>query len=371
MSMTILGVMAILLFAIHGYCRGLYKIAATLVSFFIAALLAKRVSLWLEGPLGRSDVIPESLTPLAALVLAGVLLFLFFAFCAGLILRKRETIREQEGKNRIAQWERIGGAALGTAWGLFLVLFIMIGIRLIGNVEEVFEPPSQHAESHEERTESPPSAPQATVSASMEFAEPDSLLDAREPGKGAFIRFKNEIENSVFGSVVLKTDPIGDKAKDTFRKLRLVMSNPDLYEEFAYHPVILRYVNDPRIQALTGDKEIQNQMQTGQYYALLDNPKIAALLQKDTLVSEMKKLNLGGILEEVITAHFNAASKKTKAMRCIRCPHCMGDRGEYKEMFRTEEEAQRVRMMLMGTSRSLHAYACPFGNGWHVSKRAH
>jgi uncharacterized membrane protein len=137
MTITALAFIAILLFALNGYRLGLYRIVAALASFFLAALLAKPASFAFVWLALSSHAIPQALAPLSGLLLAGFFLFLLFDLSAERVLRKRERSRKQSDQTPVAPWERIGGAALGTAWGAFLAVFVLIGFHLIGNVEEV------------------------------------------------------------------------------------------------------------------------------------------------------------------------------------------------------------------------------------------
>ncbi|HUL29775.1 MAG TPA: hypothetical protein VLZ03_04910, partial [Thermodesulfobacteriota bacterium] len=82
--------------------------------------------------------------------------------------------------------------------------------------------------------------------------------------------------------------------------LTTVVNNPHLYENFKNHPVIERFTKDPRMLALSKDEQIQRQLQEQQYFELLDNPKIASILNDDALIRGLKNLNLGEILKEVI-----------------------------------------------------------------------
>ncbi len=274
MTVTLLGFVAVVVFATLGYSRGIYRILATFISFFLAAILAKTFSLLLLGLVSGSGIIPKSLVPLAGQIIAGIILFILFYFVAGRILKIREARREKLKKPRMATGERISGALLGTAWGLFLFLFILTGIHLIGNVEEVLTQPPKSKMEEEIKT------------------QPSS--------EGKFVTAKKQIEASAFGLIVKKADPVDEKIKGIFQNLTIVVNDPRLYENFKNHPDIERFTKDPRILALAKDEQIQRQLRERQYFELLDNPKIASLLNDEALISELKKVDLEKILKEVI-----------------------------------------------------------------------
>ena len=297
MHITLLGAVAILLFAIHGHSQGFYKTAASFASLFLAALFAKPFSPLLVGLLSRSHIVPQALIPLSGLLLAGLLLFLVINFCAGRVLRNREAAREHSAQPRMARWERFGGSVLGAAWGFFLVSFVLVGFHLIGNVEEVLEHPSQPVPGKKKDL--------VTVSPERAITAPAPVATApvaitQTPAEGRFLKLKHQIEGSAFGYVVRRTDPAGDRITGVFRDLKTVVSNPDLYREFTHHPVIARFSKNPKVLALSNDMQIRAQLQNGQYYELLDNTRIASLLKDDALVSELKNIDIGKILQEVI-----------------------------------------------------------------------
>ncbi len=150
----------------------------------------------------------------------------------------------------------------------------MTGIHLIGNVEEaLIQTPSS---TMEEETE------------------------AQTPSEGKFVTAKDHIEASFFGSIVKKIDPVDEKIKEIFQNLTTVVNDPRLYENFKNHPDIERFTADPRILALSTDEQILHQLNEQLYFELLDNPKIASLLNDEAFISELKNIDLGEILEEVM-----------------------------------------------------------------------
>ena len=318
MNITLFACIALLLFAMNGCRLGIYRMVAALASFFLASLLAKPFSPVFVWLLLRSSLLPLALVPLSGLLLAGLFLFLLFDFCAGHVLRKREAARKQSERPPVARWERIGGAVLGTAWGAFLVVFVLIGVHLIGNVEEVMAPPpappvpAQRQEvaavspvqalSAEAPVQTPPvQTPRVqTPRVQTPPAQTPPVQKAQTPAKAPFVALKNQIEKSVLGGLVQITDPVGEPVKEIFRDLKTVSSDHDLYEAFTHHPAIERFTKDPRMLALSQDKHIQAQLQNRQYFELLNNPKIAALLTDDAFVKEISGIDIGKVLEEVI-----------------------------------------------------------------------
>jgi hypothetical protein len=345
----------------------------------------------------RSHAVPQSLAPLAGQLLAGLLLFLLFNFCAGYLLRKHEERRAQLQQPRKALWERIAGAVLGTAWGAFLVIFVLIGIHLIGSVEDVLTQPPRLSSGKEEP---PATAAETQANGSIKPAQPQvnierveaqpqqrvSLKDGKAtlasstaakanetkpqpPPERRSIRLKRQIELSVFGPIVRKVDPVGDKLTGVFQNLTIVVSNRDLYEKFTRHPVIARFTQDAKMRALSEDKQIQQLLQQKQYYDLLDNTKVASLLGDTVLFGELKEVDLDKILKEIIEDNAQRTSIASSEKPLVKCPRCMGSDGKYKDAFKTGQDASQYAAAIQKEGDPpLNAYECPFGNGWHLTK---
>ena len=288
---TLIGFAAVILFCVFGYKRGLFRILAAFGSFLLASVLAKPCSVLLLGLVGMSGQVPRTLVPLASQLLAGLLVFFLLSSLVGRILDNREEVREQLNEpHTVAAWEHIGGAVLGMAWGIFLVVFTLTGLHMIGTVEEVL------VQSPATATGEPGAAPgtAGTFVNEMEVVQQESLPAAK------LGELKEQIDSSAFGVLVRKVDPVDETVKEIFRNLTLVVSNQDLYERFRNHQVIARFTGDPRMVALAEDMEIQGQLRDRQYYQLLDNVKIAALLNDRDLYRQLKDVEIAAILQEII-----------------------------------------------------------------------
>lgn len=50
------------------------------------------------------------------------------------------------------------------------------------------------------------------------------------------------------------------------------------------------------------------------------------------------------------------------------CPDCTSAEGENKYVYRTEADARRMTELKKRRGIRLKVYACPVGNGWHLTK---
>jgi hypothetical protein len=273
------GVVLALLFAGVGYFRGIVQMLISLACFALAAMLAKPGSYLILWIFTSTHIVPKTFAPIVGQLSAGILLFILFSFGIELYFKsKRDDSGQSAEKPVLVTGERYAGAALGGAWGIFLAFFILTGVHLIGSVEEAISNRPQDQ----------------AVEESKQVITP-----------GVFTNLKNEIDTSFFGSMVKKADPVEGKVGQTFRDLTIVMKNPELFERFRNHPAIVRFTHDSRMMQLAGDPEIERLLQTNQYYKLLDNEKIAALLNDGKLFKEIKSLDMSSILKEVMEEEAN------------------------------------------------------------------
>jgi uncharacterized membrane protein required for colicin V production len=280
MIITLAGLVLVALFAFLGYRRGLLRIAAFLVSLLLAGLLAGPLAGIVQPLAARSHLIPLALQPLAALLIAGLLVLGILLPLTSWWLRRRERSRQAANLPILQSWERIGGMLAGAAWGFFLVVLIVAGLHLLGSVEAALARASSPAP-HPAKAALPAENGPATA------ATPYQVLSA-------------EIDASAFAPLVKKVDPVETAVATTLADLTTVTGDPALLARFQKHPAIARFTSNPRLRELAQDFEITRLVQERRYYVLLDNPKVAAVLQDKALVAELRQVEIRKILREVI-----------------------------------------------------------------------
>lgn len=283
MILNLAGLSAIILFGILGYFRGVFRMVGLFFSFLLAGLLAQPLSGMFKWMLSISQTVPKGLVPLAAILLAGLILFMVFSAITSRFLRNREDGRQQLNLPKISSSERFAGGLMGGVWGLFLLIFTLTGLHFAGSIQETLLASSQKYENDSSGVEMSPYGRQSASPLEMKLAE-----------------LMQSIELSAFGDVVQKVDPVDEKVKQTFRDLRHVVTTPELLSDFRNHPAISQFTDNPDIRALSEDSEIRYLLQSGEYYRLLDHPKVAALLSNETLYNELKGLDMNSILKQVL-----------------------------------------------------------------------
>lgn len=271
MTFTLYGAALILVFALLGYFRGALRIVAAVLSLAAAAPLAMALAPHFTELAASLPHVPKALAPFAAILLAGIIFFIALILIAEILLRVRKRRREERNLPPMEPWERWGGAILGASWGLFLVVLIFVGIDIIGSFESA-----------------------------MTGITTDPKKTAAKPGE--FTALKEEVETSIFAPLVQKANPVDEKVARTFQNLTTVISDPALFEKFTNHPTVAKLARHPRLIAVAQDPEIQQLIQQNDFYGLLDNPKIAELLQDKELFLQLKDVDMEAILTEILGA---------------------------------------------------------------------
>lgn len=271
MTITFISLSFLTLFTVLGYYRGLYRIIAILIALLIAGLLSKPFSPLLTWPIKLLDIVPLALIPLTAQIVIGLIIFLLLSSLFNRILKSNETGREQLNLPKIPYWQKYSGAIIGCTWGGFLLVFTMTGLHLGANIQEAL----------------------LYKNSQIEIADSSGLSNT-------LVSIKEQIEESAFGDLVVQLDPVDEKVQEIFEDLSTVLTTPRFHQHFRNHPTISQLAEMPAIQELAQDPTIQYQIQNGQFYDLLDNPKILVLLNNDEIYYELKHVDIGTILKQVI-----------------------------------------------------------------------
>lgn len=287
MSINLLGILLIGLFIVIGFLRGIFRILFAFISLLLSALLAKPFSFLLSWFINKIDLIPLALKPLATIIATALLFFTIFLFVGLFIISYREKRREEEGLPPITIWERAGGAIIGGIWGLFIVVLVLTGIEMIGSVEEAFLKISSQTQE---------------VPKTDDFLKKDwfQLKKEKEEIGGSFPLLKEKVQDSLFGSLVQKVNPVDEKTIKTIEQFMTVLSDPELLEEFRSYSEISRLTENPKFINVAGDEEIIKALNSSDIFSLLNNQKIADLMKDRELISEIKKIDIERILDEVV-----------------------------------------------------------------------
>ncbi|MBI2266407.1 MAG: hypothetical protein HYU64_14780 [Armatimonadetes bacterium] len=290
MAFTFIGICVILILAIVGYLRGALRILAAFLALFLAGLLAKPFSfltLWLVKV---AKLVPLVLQQPLAMVTAGLLLFVLITLVLEHPIKKREEKRKAGGLPVRTRWELTGGAALGALWGTCLVLLVATGIELVATVDQTVQDARKLAVAK--------TSDGKGITITTEQVQEKGVVREQPAVVGPFVPLKEELHRSLFGSAAERLNPVDKKALDVLSKLTIVTGDPALTRRLQNHPAVVRLTSEPRLQALARDPEIQQAIQAQQFELLLNNPKIAELLNDKELMRKFRGLDIEAILRE-------------------------------------------------------------------------
>src|SRR5688572_26309419 len=124
-----LGAVLVFLFAMRGWRLGLVRQALSIVSVaaaYAAAFFGGRFLIPILRPLGFPDQI---LTLIGGLIL-GVAVYVGISIVSGVLFKRTE----HQSAALVRYGFGLSGAVLGAAFGLFILLVGVIGIRLLGSI---------------------------------------------------------------------------------------------------------------------------------------------------------------------------------------------------------------------------------------------
>lgn len=299
MIVTLVGCVAILLFAFLGYRRGLLRILAFFVALLVAGLLAAPFSRFALALVEAVRFVPRTLVPLASLFAAGLAVFIALTALTGWLLSRRERAREAQNLPRTEPWERLCGALCGAVWGGALFILVLTGFHFLGTVEQAL---ARFSDAEMPRSETPLERPSPRPADTSAPAAP-APAESAAPGialRRTYGEIQKQIDASPFAAVVRTVNPAEDRIARTFADLATVTADPVLLDRFQRHPTIFRLTGRPELLQVSQDNHIRELVEERRYYELLDHPKIAALLQDKAFVAECRKVDLEAVLAEVL-----------------------------------------------------------------------
>jgi hypothetical protein len=165
----------------------------------------------------------------------------------------------------------VSGAALGGAFGLFLVMVCAVAIRLLGSVAQ--------SEVANARAEVPPSRLTSGLA-----------------------HMKHSIESGTTGAVMDKVDPVPDAVYSTLNMVGQIASSTESLERFAENPGIRPLQNHPKIIALRDDPEIAKAVREQNFMGLLRNPRLVAAANDPEVLKILSGVDIQKALSDAAEA---------------------------------------------------------------------
>ncbi len=336
-TLTLYGLILILLMVLVGYLRGLLRILVALIALFVSSFIAVPLSFTTRWIVDKIGLVPLTFKPLVAALLTAIVFFVIIQSVGEYFIHRREKKMKDEGNPPLARWERYGGALFGVLWGFILYALILTGIDVIASVDETINRAAiaskelthlrQASESHlpagqkgganaptaQKGGSNTPSGTHGEVGSTALPAEepaenPSTFLETQI--RGPLANFRTQLKSSLYAPVVKRFNPVNEKASRTLEKLMVVVKDPTFFQNFQNHPAVAQLSKNPRIQQLAEDAEIRKIIQEKRYRDLLDNPKVAALLNDRQVLKEFTSVDIEKVLDEVTIEKESAEKRK-------------------------------------------------------------
>ena len=272
LAYTALGIAAVLLFAVHGAYRGIFKMLFGITSLILAYPLAEPFGFALR-PLLALDYFPPMfhgviLATIGGLVAYALLWLLFFLL----------TILFSLDRTRYG-WDRAivmsGGALLGGIFGAVIVLILSWFLLIMGSL--VGSMPSLSATTIQTGEEKP--AQESSMKGMI-------LLPAR------FIAGHNEaFRKSALGIFAARLNPATAKFDTGISVATEVMKNPKNMENLIEYEPVADIIKKDAVQNLMKDPEIQKMAVEGNIYGILNHPATKKMLSDPEIQKALENID--------------------------------------------------------------------------------
>ncbi len=220
-----------------GVVRQLFNMLG-LVAAYLVAIFGGRLAAPVFRPLGYPDIVVSTV----AGALLGIVVFAVISATGAIVFRK--TSQQNLGLVRLGYGA--GGSAIGVVFGILMVWFAVLGIRLLGSIAE----------------------------AEIQFAQPAAHAK-RHPKHGGVVQglaeMKHSLEQGRAGAVMQKVDPMPAKVYDIIGKIGRVISDPERAMRFMNYPGAKSLSQHPKIRALQSDPAIAEKVEARDFVGLMKN----------------------------------------------------------------------------------------------------
>jgi len=269
---TALGIVAVLLFALHGAYRGIFKMLFGITSLILAYPLAEPFG-FIMRPLLDLDRFPPMfhgviLATIGGLVSYSLLWLLFFLL----------TILFKLDRNRYG-WDRAivmsGGAVLGSMFGAVIVLifswFLLIMGSLVGSM------PGLSAVTTQEGGGKP--AQESSTKGMILF--PARLIAGHNEA----------FRESSLGIFAARLNPAAAKFDTGISVATEVMKNPENMQKLAQYAPVAEILKEDAVKDLMSDPEIQKMAAEGNIYGILNHPATKKMLSDPAIQKALENID--------------------------------------------------------------------------------
>ncbi len=258
-----------------GVVRGLLRFVALFCAWIGGSMVA--------GATGTCiaffSKVPPLIAPAVAGLSVGLGVYLGISFLSGLLFKKTE---HHSGVVRIAFG--LGGVVCGVIFGLLLLWSGITLIRGLGTVAEV----------------------------RLILARSQGIPVTAEKTTRFFIKLKASLELGVTGSSLKQADFLPTVFYDNIVKVSMVLGDPHALERFIQYPQTQKLLNNPKVAAILQDSAWDKGLESHNILPLLQNPHFQEVAHDRELLAELKAFNLTGALNYALQAEVHLPPEKSR-----------------------------------------------------------
>jgi hypothetical protein len=173
-----------------------------------------------------------------------------------------------------------GGALIGAAYGLVVVLVLCGAVRIAGRV----------------------AADQVEMQAAINQSSPKVALN--------LVKLKNSLELGPVGPILRALDPIPDRWYRMLDQLSRISLDSGSIQRLSDSPMIRRISQNPRILDLQRDPSVMESMQRGDLLGVFTNPKVIGLLTDPEIRGALNQADIGTALSSAPAERETAAERQ-------------------------------------------------------------
>ena len=266
MLLWIFGGIFLLYALFRGWRRGIVRqslIVLAVIAGYFAGLFGGRLLLPILRTLGLPD--------LAMSILGGSILGLivYFSISAlGTILFKKTSQQDV----MLVRWGYgLGGALIGAGFGIFMIWFLLIALRLLGTIAET----------------------------ELKVAQGSKVKDYHDPGAlvHGLADAKHSLEEGPAGAFVERIDPLPGQVYAIMAKTTRVLSNQTSVKRFIDFPGVKKLSDNPKVRSLLGDPDIIRAARDRNYFQMMKNQQLINALNDPAVLEMVKRIELEKALD--------------------------------------------------------------------------
>lgn len=243
-----------------GWRAGVIRAAISLFGLGVAVLVARQIAALSPGGFGDFGGAPPGSVGLVIAVACGIGIFVAIQVVSAMLFKR--TAHHGSWFARFI-WG-IGGAALGAAFGVVVVLGILALIRGTGTFLE------------------------------PRFAE---TPDIKAGLSRLVVKLKNSVEAGSTGDLFAKIDPIPETTYTVVGKLGSVLANPTARARFFDVPDVAKLLQDPRFVAISSDPDASDAVMERRVGDFVTNAHVLAAASDPAFLARLKRIDLEAALD--------------------------------------------------------------------------